>query len=173
MEKIKRVAIAMAIGSVTACGNSGPTAPTEPPANVAASYATTVTASSTCAANLPIETRALDFLAEITQAGSAIQVKLIAHVPGVPELSFSGTVSGQTVNFSNFTFNQTMGRGAALTATGSANLAANGLTMTGSLNGTYQTSSGASCNAANHQVQMVKLCLTPTATGTAMLPCQQ
>jgi predicted small lipoprotein YifL len=169
----KWLATAMAIGSLAACGDGGPTAPTGPAANVAASYATTITASSTCSANLPTETQALDFLAEITQTGSAVQVKLIAHVPGVPEVTFSGTVSGQTVNFPSFSFSQTMGRGAALAASGNANVAANGLSITGTLNGTYQTSSGASCNAANHQIQLVKLCLTPTATGTAMLPCQQ
>jgi hypothetical protein len=171
----KWLAIAAAIGSLTACGgdSGSPTAPTAALANIAASYATKITASSTCSANLPIETRALDFLADITQTGPAVQVKLIAHVPGVPEITFSGTVSGQTVSFPNVLFTQTMGRGAALTATGSANVAANGLSITGTLNGTYQTSSGASCNAANHQIQLVKLCSTPTANGTAMLPCQQ
>jgi hypothetical protein len=167
----KRLAIAMAIGLLTACGDSGPTAPTTP-ANVAASYATKITASSTCSANLPTETHALDFLADITQTGSAVQVKLIAHVPGVPENTFSGSVSGQTVTFPAFTFTQAMGRGAALTASGTASVAANGLSITGTLNGNYQTSSGASCNAANHQIQMVKLCLTPIPNGTAMLPCQ-
>ena len=169
----KWLAVATAIGTLTACGDSGPTAPTAAPATIAASYATTVTASSTCSANLPNETRTLEFLAEITQTGSAIQVKLIAHVPGVPEITFPGTVSGRTVNFSSFSFTQTMGRGAALAASGTANIATNGLSITGTLNGTYQTSSGASCNAANHQIQLVKLCPTPTATGTAMLPCQQ
>src|SRR5689334_16546382 len=113
----KWLAIAVAIGSLTSCGDSGPTAPTGPPANIAASYATTITASSTCSANLPIETRTLDFLAEITQTAGTVQVKLIAHVPGVPETTFSGTVSAQTVNFPSFSFTQTMGRGAALAAT--------------------------------------------------------
>ena len=171
----KWVAVATVIGSLVACGgcsDSSPTAPT-PPANIAASYAATVTASSTCSANLPTETRALQFLANITQTGAAIQVQLIAHVPGVPEATFSGTVSGQTVNFPNFSFTQTMGRGAALAASGNASVAANGLSITGTLNGNYQTSSGASCNAANHEIQLVKLCSTPTATGTARLPCQQ
>lgn len=170
----KWLAITTVIGSVVASGgcSSSPTAPTAPPANIAASYATTVTASSTCSANLPAETRALDFLAEITQSGSAVQVKLIAHVPGVPEVAFAGTVSGQTVNFPSFSFTQTMGRGAALAASGNANVATNGLSITGTLNGTYQTSSGTSCNAANHQIQLTKLCLQPTANGTAMLPCQ-
>jgi hypothetical protein len=152
-------------------GRSTPTAPT-PPANIAGSYGTTLTASSTCSANLPADTRALEFLATVTQTGAAVQVELVAHVPGVPSTTFSGTVSGQTVNFPNFSFTQTMGRGAALAASGSANVAANGLSITGTLNGTYQTSSGSSCNAANHQLQLVKLCSQPTATGTALLPCQ-
>ena len=169
----KWLAIAGAIGTMTACGGDGPTAPTAPPANVAASYGATITASSTCAANLPAETRTLDFLLNMTQSGSSVQAQLIAHVPGVPEVSFSGTVSGQTVTFPTFTFTQSMGRGAALSASGNANVAANGLSITGTLNGTYQTSSGASCNAANHQIQLTKLCSTPIPNGTAMLPCQQ
>jgi hypothetical protein len=171
---MKRLAIATALGFLTACsGDSSPTAPSAPPANIAGSYGTTITAASTCSANLPTETRALDFLAEITQTGATVQVKLMAHVPGVPEMTFSGTVSGQSVSFPSFSFTQTMGRGAALSASGNANVAANGLSITGTLNGTYQTSSGASCNAANHQLQLVKLCPQPTATGSAMLPCQQ
>ena len=170
----KWLVIASALGTLTACdGGSSPTAPTAPPANIAASYAATVTASSTCSASLPIEAQALQFLANITQTGATVQVQLVAHVPGVPEVTFSGTVSGQTVNFPSFSFTQTMGRGAALAASGNANVAANGLSITGTLNGTYQTSSGASCNAANHQIQLVKLCLQPTPNGTAMLPCQQ
>ena len=171
---MKRLAIATALGFLTACsGDSNPTAPTAPPANVAGSYGTTITAASTCSANLPNETRALEFLANITQTGAAVQVQLIAHMPGVPEVTLSGTVSGQTVNFPSFAFTAPMGRGAALSASGNANVAANGLSITGTLNGTYQTTSGASCTAANHQLQLVKLCSTPTATGTAMLPCQQ
>jgi hypothetical protein len=169
----KLLGIAMAVGSLTACGDSGPTAPTASPANIAASYATKITASSTCSANLPTDTQSLDFLADITQTGSTVQVKLIAHVPGVPEIFFSGTVSGRTVTFPSFSFTETMGRGAALAATGNANVATNGLSITGSLNGVYQTSSGANCNAANHQIELIKLCSQPTATGTAMLPCQQ
>lgn len=66
-----------------------------------------------------------------------------------------------------------MGRGAALAASGIAGVAANGLSLTGNLSGTYQTSSGAACNATNHQIQFVKLCPTPIPNGTAMLPCQQ
>ena len=170
----KWLAIATAVGLTMACGGgSNPTAPTAAPANVAASYGVTITASPTCSANLPAETRALEFLGNITQTGAAIQMQLIAHVPGVPELTLSGTVSGQTVSFPSFSFTQTMGRGAALAASGNANVAANGLSITGTLNGAYQTSSGASCNASNHQISLIKLCLQPTSNGTAMLPCQQ
>ena len=172
---MKRLAIAMAIGSVigcSGCGASSPAAPA-PPANVAASYDATVTASSACSANLPTETRALKFLANMAQAGTAVQVQLIAKAPGVPETSFSGTVSGQTVTFPSFSFPSDMGRGAALAASGSANVSANGLSITGTLSGAYQTPSGSSCNAANHQLEMVKLCLQQTSNGTAMLPCQQ
>jgi len=171
---MKWLAIAAVVGSLTACsgGSSSPTAPMGTPANIAASYATKVTASSTCSASLPAETLALDFLANVTQAGGALQVQLIGHVPGLPEVTMPGTISGQTVNFPSFSFNQNMGRGAAFAASGNATVAANGLSIAGTLSGTYQTSSGATCNAANHQIQMVKLCPTPTANGTAMLPCQ-
>lgn len=171
---MKWMTIAAVIGTLTACsGESNPTAPTAPPANIAGSYDTTITAASTCSANLPTETRALQFLSQVTQSGATVQVTLIAKVPGVPELTFSGTVSGQTVNFPSFSFTQTMGRGAGLSASGNATVGSGANpSITGTLNGTYQTASGASCNAANHQLEMVKLCLTPTTTGTAMLPCQ-
>jgi hypothetical protein len=172
----KWLAIAAVIGSLSACGGgsdgSSPTAPTTPAANIAGSYGVTLTASSTCSANLPSETHTLDFFATMTQTGAAVEVQLVAHVPGAPSVTFSGAVSGQTVNFPNFSISAAMGRGAALAASGNANVAANGLSITGTLNGAYQTSSGSSCNAANHQLQLVKLCSQPTATGTALLPCQ-
>lgn len=171
---MKRLGMAIAIGSFMACGACGSsTAAPTPAANVAASYDVTVTASSTCSANLPAEAWALNFLANMTQTGSAVQMQLIAKVPGVPEVTFPGTVSGQTVSFPSFSFTTAMGRGASLAASGTANVAANGLSMTGTLNGTYQTPSGATCNAANHELQLVKLCLQPTSNGTALLPCQQ
>src|SRR5688572_9337034 len=86
--KMRGLAIAMAIVSVVKCGGGGstPTAPTAPPASIAGSYGATVTASATCSGNLPSETRALEFLATITQTGASVQVQLIAHVPGVPEV---------------------------------------------------------------------------------------
>ena len=68
---MKWLAIAV-IGSLTACsGGSGssssPTAPTAPPANIAAQYSTTITAASTCSANVPFPL--LGFLATVTQTG--------------------------------------------------------------------------------------------------------
>jgi hypothetical protein len=161
------LAIATAIGSLAACGGSSggssPTAPTPAgtnatisgsDANIGGSYNATVTASSTCSANLPPETRVLGFNATIAQTGAAVQVQLLA---GGNTVTVSGTVSGQTVNFPSFSFSG-VGRGAGVTLVatgGNANVAADG-SIAGTLSGTYQTASGASCNAANHQLQMVK-----------------
>lgn len=164
-------AIAGAIGALTARGgDSGPTGPTAPPANIGASYDATVIASSAGSANLPAETRALGFVATITQTGAAVQMQLIGKAPGLPETTVAGSVSGQTVSFPGFSFPAPMGRGAALSASGSADVAANGLPISGNLNGTSQTSAGASCKAANHQLPLVKLCPQSTTTGTALLP---
>ena len=167
----KCLTLALALGVVTGCG-SGPTAPVAN-ANIAGSYDATVTASAACSANLPAESRALDFLVEMAQTGTAIQVKLIAKVAGVPEVSFAGSVSGRTVSFPAFSFTAPMGRGAALGASGSADVATNGLSINGTLNGTYQTPAGASCTATNHQLKFTKLCLQPIPGGTAYLPCPQ
>jgi hypothetical protein len=151
---MKWLAIAMVIGSSAACGGgSSPTAPT--PANIAGSYTATVTASSTCSANLASDTRVLNYVANVTQTGTAVSVQLLAHVIW-NTVTVNGTVSGQTVNFSSFSFSEiTTANGIALTATGTANVAADG-SMTGTLSGTYQTPSGASCNSTSHQIQMVK-----------------
>jgi len=167
----KWLAIATAIGSITACGGS-PTAPTPPapPANIAGPYGANIIASSTCSANLPSETRTLGFFATVTQTGAAIQVQLVAHVPGAPSFTVSGTVSGQTVSFPSISFNEAVGRGATLLASGNASVGANG-SITGTLSGTYQTPSGSSCNAANHQLEMVKLCEQKVDQGTVLLPC--
>ena len=165
---MKRLGIAVAVGLLMACsggsGGGNPTAPTAPTppvtnanisgsdANIAGSYNGTITASSTCPANLPPETRVLGFTATITQTGGAVQLQL----SGGSTVTVSGTVSGQTVNFPSFSFSG-VGRGAgvALVATGgNANVAADG-SIAGTLSGTYQTPSG-SCNAGNHQLRMVK-----------------
>src|SRR4051812_42088388 len=121
----KWLAIATAIGSLTACGGgSGPSAPTPPapPANIAGPYGANIIASSTCSANLPSETRTLGFFATITQTGAAVQVQLVAHVPGAPSVAVSGTVAGQTVNFPSISFSETIGRGATLVASGNASV---------------------------------------------------
>ena len=119
---------------------------------------------------MPSETRTLGFLATITQTGAAVQVELVAHAPGAPSVTVSGAVSGQTVTFPSISFNDTIGRGATLVASGSASVGANG-TITGTLSGTYQTPSGSSCNAANHQLEMVKLCEQKVDQGVTLLPC--
>ena len=166
----KWLAIATAVGSLTGCsGGSSPTAPTAPPANIAGPYSATLTAASTCAANLPFPI--LGFLATVTQTGAAVQVQLLAHAPGTPSGTVSGSVSGQTVNFPSFSLTEAMGRGSALAASGNLNVASGGLSITGTLTGTFQTSSGSSCNAASHQLEMVKLCEQKVDQGVALLPC--
>jgi|SRR5687767_3221256 hypothetical protein len=167
----KFLAIATAIGSLTACGSSSPTAPTAPPANIAGPYNANIIASSTCSANLPSETRTLFFVSTITQTGAAVQVQLVAKAAGNPSLTVSGTISGQTVNFPSFSLNETMTNGLTLVASGNASVGANG-SITGTLTGTFQTPSGSTCNAANHQLEFVKLCPQQTATGSALVPCQ-
>jgi hypothetical protein len=168
----KWLAILAGIGSMVACGGgSSPTAPTAPPANIAAQYSMTITAASSCAANVPFPM--LGFLATVTQTGAAVQMELLGHAPGAPTGSVSGTVSGQAVNFASFPLSEGLGRGATLVASGSGNVANGGLKITGSLSGTFQTPSGLTCNATNHQLEMVKLCSQATSTGTALLPCQQ
>ena len=157
---MKWPAIATAIGSLMACGGgsggSSPTAPTPaPPANIAGSYNVAIGASSTCSANLPVEMRVLHYVADITQTGAVVQVQLLAHVIW-NNVTVTGTVSGQTINFSSFSFSEiTTAGGVALVATGTANLAADG-SILGTLSGTYQTPSGSNCNAGNHQIVMVK-----------------
>jgi len=167
----KWLAIAAAIGSLTACsgGSSSPTAPTLPPANIAGPYGATLTASSTCSANLPFPV--LGFLATVTQTGAAVQVQLTAHAPNAPTSTVSGSVSGQTLSLPSFSLNDAMGRGATLTSSGSLNVASNGLSITGTLSGTFQVPGGPSCNSTNHQLELIKQCPTPTTTGTILLPC--
>ena len=155
MGKTKGLAIATAIGVLTACGGgSSPAAPT-PPANIGGSYNATIAASSTCSANLPVEMRVLNYVANITQTGAAVQVQLLAHVIW-NNVTVNGTVAGQTINFSTFSFSEiTTAGGVALASTGTANVAADG-SITGTLSGTFQTPSGSNCNAGNHQFVMVK-----------------
>ena len=152
------LAILTAVASVVACSGGGPTAPTPAPitpANIAGSYDLSIGASSTCSANLPVDTRVLHYVANVAQTGAAFNVQLSAQVTWNNAV-VAGTVSGQTLTFSTFSFSENdTGGGIALATTGTANVAPDG-TITGTLSGTYQTPSGASCNAANHQLHMVK-----------------
>jgi hypothetical protein len=158
---MKWLAIAIATGSLVACnggsGSSSPTAPTAPttPANIAGSYNLSIGASSTCSANLPPETRVLHYVADVAQTGAAVQVQLLAQVIW-NTVTVNGTVSGQRINFSSFSFSEiSTAGGVALVATGTADVAADG-SITGTLSGTYQTPSGANCNAVNHPFHMVR-----------------
>ena len=165
MTTMKWLVIATAVASLMACGGS-PAALT-PPANIAGSYNGTITASSTCSA-LPSTTRVLQIIAEVTQNGGTAQAQLLSH--GGSAVTVSGTVSGQTVTFPSMSFGENMALGATFVGSGNASVGDNG-SITGSLNGTYQTPSGPGCNAGSHQLQMVKLCPQQTTTGTAMVPC--
>jgi hypothetical protein len=154
---MKRLAIAMAIGSLLACGGCGSSTAPTPPANVAGEYTATITAASTCSATLPAEAWVLKYPATVTQTSAAVQVKLIHHQGST--VTVSGTVAGQAINFPSFSFGDNMTGGVvALAATGKADVAADGL-IAGTLNGTYQTASGTSCNAVDHQLQL-KRCVT-------------
>lgn len=154
---MKRLAIATAIGSLMVCsGCGGSTAPTTP-ANVAGEYTATITVSATCSAKLPAEAWVLKYPSTVTQNGATVQVKLIHHQGST--VTLTGAVSGQTINFPSFSFGDNMTGGVvALTATGKADVAADGL-IAGTLNGTYQTPSGTNCNAADHQLQL-KRCVS-------------
>jgi len=151
---IRSGAIAITIGSVMACGDSSPVAPT--PASIAGSYALTVTASSTCSATLPADAREFKSMANITQTATTFNATLLGHVIFI-SVTVSGSVSGQTVTFSTFALNElSTGGGVVLATAGTASVAADG-SITGTLNGTYQSAaSGASCNATNHQIKLVK-----------------
>ena len=157
MTRMKWLVIGTAVASVMACGGS-PSAPT-PPANIAGSYNASVTASATCSANLPSETRVLNYAAEVSQTGATAVVQFIPH--GGSAVTASATVSGQTINFPSMSLSGTTGAGAvSIVATGTANVDANG-EIAGTLSGTYQLASGTNCNATNHQIQWKKAGVVP------------
>src|SRR5678816_292096 len=153
---MKRLMLATALGSLLACGGSSPASPT-PPANIAGTYVASVTASSTCSANLPSEARVLLYGAEVSQTGGIAAVQFVPH--GGSPVTVAATVSGQSINFPSLSFSGITPGGAVSVAatTGRADVAANGQ-IAGTLSGTYQTESG-SCNAADHQLQM-RRCVT-------------
>ena len=151
-----------AIGSVIACGDSSPTTPnptpTPTPALIAGSYDLTLTASSTCSQNLPAATRTLQYIANITQTGTLNTLFIITLSGDVTfgEVIISGGINGAELKFGSFTFSEkTTGGGIALVATGTAAVAANG-SITGTLNGIYQTPAGATCSSSVHQIGLVK-----------------
>jgi len=154
---MKRLAIAMAIGSVMACGGCGSSAAPTPPPNVAGEYTATITAAATCSALLPATAWVLKYPATVTQTGTAVQVKLTQHQGST--VTVTGTLAGQTINFASFSLTENMPEGVvSLAAAGKADVAADGL-IAGTLNGSYQTPSGATCNAANHELQL-KRCVS-------------
>jgi hypothetical protein len=159
---MKRLAIAMAIGSSMGCsGGNSPTAAT-PPANVAGEYNATITASSTCSANLPAAAWVLKYPASVIQTGAAVEMKLVHHQGST--VTVSGTVSGQTINFPSFSLGENMTGGVvALAATGKANIAAD-RSIAGTLSGAYQAASGTRCNAADHQLQ-IQPCVVTCSLG--------
>ncbi len=155
---MKRLAIAIVIGSLMACIGCGSSTAPAPPANVAGEYNATITASSTCSARLPPDAWVLKYPATITQTDAAIQAKFISHQGSTTTIS--GTVSGQTINFPSFSLAENMTGGVvALTATAKANVAADN-SIAGPLSGTYQTPSGTSCNASDHQLELKRCVVT-------------
>src|SRR5215203_6167588 len=159
---MKRLAIAMAIGSFMACGGSTltpPTAPTPPtPANIAGSYDLFLNASPTCSQDLPAATRNLKYVANISQTGTlnTLFIMTLSGDVAFGDVVISGGITGQEIKFGSFSISEkTTGGGIALVATGTATVAANG-SMTGTLSGIYQTPSGASCNSTVHQIQLVR-----------------
>ena len=162
---MKRLAIAMALGSLMACGGSTPTTPTTPatpatpaPANIAGSYDLTLIASPTCSQSLPPATRNLKYIADITQTGTLNTLFIVTLSGDVAfgDVVISGGITGQEIKFGSFAISEkTTGGGIALVATGTANVAPDG-SMTGTLSGIYQTPSGETCNSTVHQIQLVR-----------------
>src|SRR6185295_1799738 len=125
-----RLAIAVALASLTACGGSSPAAPTTPstpaPANIAGPYDLTLIASSTCSENLPAATRTLKYVANITQTGTLNTLFIVTLSGDVVfgEVVISGGISGQEIKIATFSFSEkTTGGGIALVATGTATVA--------------------------------------------------
>ena len=151
MQKLNRLLIATAIGALMACGGS-PTTPTYP--NIGGSYDLTITASSNCSQNLPSETRVLKYVANVSN-GPTFQAVLTGNVTW-NSIAVNGTVSDQKVTFANFSFSEgTTGGGIAFNGTGIVDVAADG-SIAGTVGGKFETPSGATCIAGNHQIQMVK-----------------
>src|SRR4051794_16033133 len=109
---MKRLAIAMALGSLMACGGSTPTAPAAPPpptpANVAGSYDLTLIASPTCSENLPPATRTLKYVASISQTGT-LNTLFIMTLSGdvvFGDVVIAGGIVGQEIKFGSFSISE-------------------------------------------------------------------
>jgi hypothetical protein len=101
----------------------------------------------------------LNYAAEVSQTGATAQVQFLPH--GGTAVTATATVAGPTINFPGISFSGITPGGAVsfVGTTGKANVAANG-EIAGTLNGTYQTASGTSCNAVDHQLQMRRCVVT-------------
>jgi hypothetical protein len=161
---IRSIVLSAAIASLMACDGSPtpptPTpTPTPTPVNIAGSYDLTLIASSTCSANLPVATRTLKYIANITQTGTLNTLFIITLSGDVTfgEVIISGGIlNGNELKFGSFSFSEkTTAGGIALVATGTAAVSADG-SINGTLNGIYQTPSGATCNSSVHQIGLVK-----------------
>jgi hypothetical protein len=109
---------------------------------------------------LPSETRVLNYAADVSQSGATAQMQINPH-GGIP-VTVTGTLSGQTITFPSVSFSATTSSGSAMSivaTTGKATVAANG-EIAGTLSGTFQSGSGASCNAGDHQLQMKRCVVT-------------
>src|SRR3954452_15715015 len=101
---MKRLAIAMALGSLMACGGGTPTPPTTPtppaPANIAGSYGLFLNASPTRSQNLEEATRNLKYIADITQTGTFNPLFIMTLSGDVVfgDVVIRGCIFGQEVN---------------------------------------------------------------------------
>jgi hypothetical protein len=167
---IRLVALAATLSSLIACGSStvptpNPTptptpTPTLPPALIAGSYDLTITAASICSANLPVATRTLTYTANITQTGT-LNTLFIITLSGsnvtFGQVIISGGIIGQELKFGAFQFSdQTTGGGISLVANANGIIVAANGAITGTLSGTLQTPTGASCTSSVHQLALVK-----------------
>jgi hypothetical protein len=174
-----RILILAAATSVSACGggSASPTAPTSTtppptsttplppapvptpppaaPANIAGTYNLVLTASSSCAASLPAAGRVVRYVATVTQSGSQFQASLTGST--FSTALFQGTVAGQTVTLSVVGIGDlNIGTiGLVITGRGTATVGTGG-TISGTFDGSFNNLAGNSCNAFDHQFQLMR-----------------
>jgi hypothetical protein len=154
--------------------------PVTAPARVQGRYRLTVTASRSCRAALPPEARVRTYVADITQAGAAVEVILsgadFAQVEScgldVPPNRFSGIISGDNVSFdlrfddrygydysSCFHVAERLSEQITLGIAGLAETVAAGSGISGELSGelvALPSITGAICSAGNHRFSFAK-----------------